>query len=36
LLNTARRTYFGVATRPQSATVNDMQISAALSVRLDR
>ncbi len=34
LLNTARRSYFGVSTRPQSATVNDVQVSAALSFRL--
>ncbi|MEP6503400.1 MAG: TonB-dependent receptor [Betaproteobacteria bacterium] len=34
LLNTARRSYFGVTTRPQSATVNDVQVSAALSLRL--
>ncbi|MEO8058185.1 MAG: TonB-dependent receptor [Burkholderiales bacterium] len=34
LLGTLRRSYFGVATRPESATVNDRQIGISLSVKI--
>lgn len=34
LLGTLRRSYFGVATRPQNAWVNDRQIGTSLSLRL--
>lgn len=34
LLGTLRRSYFGVETRPQSASVNDRQIGTSLSLRL--
>ena len=34
LLRTVRTTYFGVATRPQSAWINDRQIGIAVNIRL--
>jgi TonB-dependent receptor len=34
LLGTLRRSYFGVETRPESATVNDRQIGISLSVKI--
>ena len=34
LLGTARTSYYGVETRPQSAWINDRQISATLMVQL--
>ncbi|MEO8807334.1 MAG: TonB-dependent receptor [Burkholderiaceae bacterium] len=34
LLGTLRRSYFGVGTRPESATVNDRQIGISLSVKI--
>ena len=34
LLRTVRTTYFGVATRPQSAWINDRQIGVAVNMRL--
>ena len=34
LLGTLRRSYFGVATRPQTAWVNDRQIGTSLSLRM--
>ena len=34
LLRTVRTTYFGVATRPQSAWINDRQIGVAVTMRL--
>ena len=34
ILGTLRRSYFGVETRPESATVNDRQIGISLSVKI--
>jgi iron complex outermembrane receptor protein len=34
LLRTVRSAYYGVATRPQSAWINDRQISLVLQIRL--